>query len=49
MGNTPEKEKILAHFKNIKILTKNVEKYKKQTDLVAKTVDLCLLSKYAYF
>ena len=39
MGNTPEKEKILAHFKNIKILTKNVEKYKKQTDLVAKTVD----------
>ena len=36
MGNTPEKEKILVHFKNIKIMTKNVEKYKKQTDLVAK-------------
>jgi Domain of Unknown Function (DUF1080) len=39
MGNTPEKEKILIHFKNIKILTKNVGKHKKQTELVAKTFD----------
>ena len=39
MGNTPEKEKILVHFKNIKILTKNLEKYKKSTDLVAKTFE----------
>lgn len=36
MDNTPEKENILIHFKNIKIMTKNLEKYTKPTDLVAK-------------
>lgn len=39
MGNTPEKENFLVHFKNIKILTKNLGKFKKQTDLVAKISD----------
>jgi Domain of Unknown Function (DUF1080) len=39
MGNTPEKEKILVHYKNIKILTKNLEKYRKETDLAALKAD----------
>jgi Domain of Unknown Function (DUF1080) len=39
MGDFPEKEKILVHYKNIKILTKNLEKYRKETNLIAKKVD----------
>lgn len=39
MGNTPEKEKELMRYKNIKIITKNPAKYQRPMDLQAVAMD----------
>lgn len=36
MGNTPEKESILVHYKNLRILTNDPQKHSKPMDLPAK-------------
>jgi hypothetical protein len=39
LGDKPEQEKILAHFKNIRVIDKNPAAYAQPMDLPAKTVD----------
>jgi len=39
MGNLPEKEKILVHYRNIKIITKNPEKYATISGAILKKVE----------
>jgi hypothetical protein len=36
MGNTPENEKILVHYKNLRILTSEPQRHSMPTDLPAK-------------
>ncbi len=40
LNDSPDKEKILVHYRNIKIITKNPEKYSKKSDAPMKSIEI---------